>query len=102
MYIYEIERPNQALKDFHPNGTTVTLKLDYGECILLDHALHEYEKTHPNMTDEDKYFKWQFIFLRDILKNGNIDGFWCGVYAETFPSKNAEVEKALKDSEVEK
>jgi hypothetical protein len=42
------------------------------------------------------------FFLRDILKNGNIDGFWSGVYAEKFPSKNAEVVKLLKDSEVEK
>lgn len=88
MYIFEIKRPKQALEDYHPKGTTVTIELDYHECILIDHALHEYEKAKPEMTRDDKYFEWQFSFLRDVLKNGIIDGFWSDIFYEKFRKKN--------------
>lgn len=87
MYIQGIKRPSRALNDYHPNGTSVILELDYEECILLDHALHSYAKEHKDMGEENKSFMWQFIFLRDILKNGVIDGFFCSVYEDMFSRK---------------
>ena len=91
MYIYEINRPKKALEDYHPKGTTVTLQLDYSEMILLDHALHSYEREHPDITEDEKYFMWKFIFLRDILKNGTIDSFWCDVHEKMLPKMEDKV-----------
>ena len=102
MYIQGIKRPAQALNDYHPKGTQVILELDYGECILIDHALHSYKKEHKDMGDEDKYFMWQFIFLRDILKNGVIDSFNCSLFEAMFThKKDKEIEacKAVEEEE---
>ena len=95
MYIFNISRPAEALRDYHPKGTTVTLDLNYHECVLLDHALHEYEKTHPDMSDDDKHFMWEFITLRDIMKQGGISGFNCAIYDAMFPKENEETVKIL-------
>lgn len=103
MYIQGIKRPLQALNDHHPMGTKVILELDYGECILLDHALHSYEREHKDMSEENKYFMWQFIFLRDILKNGVIDSFYCAIHEAMFPHKHdEEIELLQQDNKEEK
>ena len=102
MYIQGIKRPAQALNDYHPKGTQVILELDYGECILIDHALHSYKREHKDMGEDDKYFMWQFIFLRDILKNGVIDSFNCSLFEAMFPhKKDKEIEacKAVEEEE---
>lgn len=101
MYIQGIKRPAQALNDYHPKGTQVILELDYGECILIDHALHSYKREHKDMGEDDKYFMWQFIFLRDILKNGVIDSFNCSLFEAMFPHKKDEEIEACKAVEEE-
>lgn len=70
MYVLRIDRPKQALEDYHPKGTEVTIELDYNEMILLEHALCSYEKQGGIKTEEDKFFFWQFCALRDFCKQG--------------------------------
>lgn len=96
MYIQGIKRTEKSLYDYHPKGTKVILELDYSECILIDHALHSYEKEHKDMNEGDKYFMWQFIFLRDILKNGVIDSFNCSLFEAMFPHENGKEIEACK------
>lgn len=72
MYVLRIDRPKQALEDYHPKGTKVTIELDYHEMILLEHALCSYEEQGEIKTEEDKFTFWQFCALRDFCKQGSM------------------------------
>lgn len=87
MYIMRIDRPKRSLNDKHPNGTTVTLELTYSECITIDHALHEYEK-HSNLTEAQKWFAYEFMSKREILKQGIITSLIPLVYDKRFGEKS--------------
>ena len=72
MYVMQIDRPKQFLSDHHPKGTTVVLELEYGEMILLKHAMAHYRNDGKLTDKEDLFFYWQFCSLRELCKNGNI------------------------------
>ena len=57
MYVLRIDRPKQALEDYHPNGTRMTVELDYHEMILLEHALCSYKEQGKIKTKEQGLLK---------------------------------------------
>lgn len=74
MYIFNVDRPKQAIEDYHVKGTTATIKFAYHELVLIEHALIEYKKNRE-MTEEDRLFEWQFSAFRAMLKDGVPDTF---------------------------
>lgn len=72
MYVLRIDRPKQALNDYHPTGTKVTVELSYHEMILLERALCSYEEQGKITTEEDKFTFWEFCALRDFCKQGGM------------------------------
>ena len=83
MYIFNIDRPKQALEDYHVKGTTATIKFRYSELVLIDHALSEYKKNHQ-MNEEDHFFEWQFSAFRAMLKDGVPDTFSAEEFVHEF------------------
>ncbi|MBQ3840523.1 MAG: hypothetical protein II819_11420 [Fibrobacter sp.] len=74
MYIFNVDRPKQAIEDYHVKGTTATIKFSYSELVLIDHALTEYKKNNE-MTEEERLFEWRFSAFRAMLKDGMPDMF---------------------------
>lgn len=104
MYIMQIDRPKESLETYHPKGTTVTLKLDYSEMILIEHALCEYKDQGHIKDENDLMFYWQFHSLRDILKTGSVTEWIAQHYKLLFPKKDGFDEyiekKAAKEEQV--
>lgn len=83
MYIFNIDRPKEALENYHVKGTTATIKFRYHELVLIDHALSEYKKNHE-MNEEDHFFEWQFSAFRAMLKDGVPDTFSAEEFVHEF------------------
>ena len=93
MYVLRIDRPKQALEDYHPKGTRVTIEFEYEEMILLEHALCSYEEQGKVNSKEDKSFFWQFCALRDFCKQGGMTSWIAEHYSLLFGEKRTEEEK---------
>ena len=84
MVVVGIKRRGDYTDDYHCRGSKVLVELSYSELATLDNALfkeierEEKEKTISEETlKKDKFFKWQFGALRDIVKEGVVSS-WVG------------------------
>ena len=84
MVVVGIKRRGDYTEDYHCRGSKALVELSYNELAILDNALFkeiEQEEKEGKISEEclkeDKFFKWQFGALKDIVKEGVISS-WVG------------------------
>jgi len=84
MTIRELKSPDNITA----KGSSLIIELPFAECNFVAKALSAFEDT-GNLTDDERFFIWQFKTVKHILSDGNIDSIDCDVFNKKFRKQNS-------------